>query len=59
MICGTFGKENLSDFLEEVPLLDRNKIVFQNGTGSHNTRIVTNYLNEFPECWTGRYGPIL
>jgi len=53
-------RENLPDFLEEVPLLERNKIVFQqDGAGPHNARIVTNYLNEqFPRRWMGRYGPI-
>ena len=50
----------LPDFLEDVPLLEKNKIVFQqDGAGAHNARIVTNYLNEhFPERWMGRYGPI-
>ncbi|KYN00147.1 hypothetical protein ALC62_09081 [Cyphomyrmex costatus] len=45
-------RENLPKFLEEVPLLYRNKIVFQqDGAGLHNARIVTNYLNEqFPRC---------
>ncbi|EFN66426.1 hypothetical protein EAG_01870, partial [Camponotus floridanus] len=53
-------KNDLPDFLEEVPLLDRNKIIFQqDGAGPHNARIVTNYLNnEFPGRWIGRYGPI-
>jgi len=53
-------RENLPDFLEEVPLLERNKIVFQqDGAGPHNARIVTTYLNEqFPRRWMGRYGPI-
>lgn len=53
-------RENLPDFLEEVPLLERNKIVFQqDGAGPHNARVVTNYLNEqFPGRWMGRYGPI-
>lgn len=53
-------RDNLPDFLEEVPLLERNKIVFQqDGAGPHNARIVTNYLNEhFPGRWMGRYGPI-
>jgi len=55
-----FLAENLPDFLEEVPLLDRNRIIFQqDGTGPHNARIVTNYLNQqFPGYWMGRYGPI-
>lgn len=53
-------RENLPDFLEEMPLLERNKIVFQqDGAGPHNARIVTDYLNEqFPGRWMGRYGPI-
>ncbi|KAL6421253.1 hypothetical protein ACFW04_013668 [Cataglyphis niger] len=52
--------ENLSDFLEDVPLFERNEIVFQqDGAGPHIARIVTNYLNEhFPRCWMGRCGPI-
>jgi hypothetical protein len=52
--------DNLPNFLEDVPLLERNKIVFQqDSAGPHNARIVTNYLNEnFPEQWMGRYGPI-
>jgi len=55
-----FLAENLPDFLEEIPLLDRNRIVFQqDGAGPHNARIVTNYLNQqFPGRWMGRYGPI-
>lgn len=55
-----FLTENLSDFLENVPLFERNKIIFQqDGAGPHNARIVTNYLNEhFPGRWMGRYGPI-
>jgi len=52
-----FLAENLSDFLEEIPLLDRNLIIFQqDGVGPHNARIVTNYLNQqFPGRWMGRY----
>ncbi|KAL6418950.1 hypothetical protein ACFW04_014161 [Cataglyphis niger] len=48
------------NFLEEVPLIERNKIAFQqDDAGPHNARIVTNYLNEqFPGRWMGRYGPI-
>lgn len=55
-----FLSENIPDFLEEVPLAERNKIIFQqDGAGPHNARIVTNYLNEqFPGRWMGRYGPI-
>jgi hypothetical protein len=55
-----FLRENLPDFLEEVPLFERNKMFFQqDGAGPHNARIVTNYLNEqFPGRWMGRYGPI-
>lgn len=55
-----FLRENLPEFLEEVPLSERNHIVFQqDGAGPHNARIVTAYLNEqFPERWMGRYGPI-
>ncbi|EZA56082.1 hypothetical protein X777_03192 [Ooceraea biroi] len=55
-----FLMENLPDFLEEVPLINRNKIVFQqDGAGPHNARIVTNFLNQqFPGRWMGRYGPI-
>ena len=41
-----FLTENLPNFLEDVPLLDRNKIIFQqNGAGPHNARIVTDFLN--------------
>lgn len=55
-----FLAENLPHFLEEIPLLNRNKILFQqDGAGPHNARIVTNFLNhQFPERWMGRYGPI-
>jgi len=55
-----FLQENLPDFLEEVPLFERNKMFFQqDGAGPHNARIVTTYLNEqFPGRWMGRYGPI-
>ncbi|KAL6419711.1 hypothetical protein ACFW04_013675 [Cataglyphis niger] len=53
-------KNNLLDSLEEVPLIERNKIIFQqDDAGPHNARIVTNYLNEqFPGRWMGRYDPI-
>jgi len=53
-------KNNLPDFLEEVPLLEENKIILQqDDAGPHNARIVTNFLNnEFPGRWMGRYGPI-
>ncbi|XP_018368776.1 PREDICTED: uncharacterized protein LOC108764871 [Trachymyrmex cornetzi] len=52
--------KNLPDFLEDVPLLDRNKIIFQqDGAGPHKARIVTDFLNQqFPARWMGRYGPI-
>ncbi|KAL6416442.1 hypothetical protein ACFW04_013467 [Cataglyphis niger] len=55
-----FLTENLPDFLEDVPLFEKNEIVFQqDGAGPHNARIVTNYLNEhFSGRWMGRYGPI-
>ena len=55
-----FLSENLPEFLEDVPLADRNKIIFQqDGAGPHNARVVTNFLNEqFPDRWMGRYGPI-
>jgi len=55
-----FLAENLPEFLEEIPLFDRNRIIFQqDGAGPHNARIVTNYLNQqFPGRWMGRYGPI-
>jgi len=55
-----FLATNIPDFLEEVPLADRNKIIFQqDGAGPHNARAVTNYLNgQFPDRWMGRYGPI-
>jgi len=46
-----FLETNIPDFLEEVPLADRNKIIFQqDGAGPHNARAVTNYLNgQFPD----------
>jgi hypothetical protein len=52
--------ENIPDFLEEIPLAERNRIIFQqDGAGPHNARVVTDYLNEqFPGRWMGRYGPI-
>ena len=55
-----FLADNLPDFLEEIPLINRNKIIFQqDGAGFHNARIVTNFLNEqFSESWMGRYDPI-
>lgn len=55
-----FLAENLPHFLEDVPLLNRNRIIFQqDGAGPHNARIVTNFLNQqFPGRWMGRYGPI-
>ena len=45
-----FLRDNLPDFLEEIPLFERSKIVFQqDGAGPHNARIVTDYLNQqFP-----------
>ncbi|KAL6416439.1 hypothetical protein ACFW04_013468 [Cataglyphis niger] len=51
-----FLTENLPDFLEDVPLFEKNEIVFQqDGAGPHNARIVTNYLNEhFPGRWMVR-----
>lgn len=44
-----FFRDNLSDFLEDMPILERNTIVFQqhgsttgfSTTGSNNARIVT------------------
>jgi len=53
-----FLTENLPDFLEDVPFLDRNKIIFQqDGAGSHNARIVMDFLNQqFPARWMSRYG---
>jgi len=55
-----FLQKNLPEFLEEIPLIERNKIIFHHdGAGPHNARIVINYLNEhFPQRWIGRYGPI-
>ncbi|KAG5318827.1 GRM protein, partial [Pseudoatta argentina] len=38
---------DLPDFLEEIPLFERSKIVFQqNSAAPHNARIVTDYLNQ-------------
>jgi len=55
-----FLSTNIPDILEEVPLADRNKIIFQqDGAGPHNARVVTNYLNgQFSDRWMSRYGPI-
>lgn len=55
-----FLADNMPEFLEEIPLADRGRIVFQqDGAGPHNARVVTNYLNQqFPGRWMGRYGPI-
>ncbi|KYN09502.1 hypothetical protein ALC57_18370 [Trachymyrmex cornetzi] len=55
-----FLAENLPNFLEEVPLAERNRIIFQqDGAGPHNARIVTDYLNEqFSGRWMGRYSLI-
>lgn len=52
--------DNLPEFLEDIPLAERQNIVFQqDGAGPHNARIVTDYLNQrFPGRWMGRYGPI-
>jgi len=45
-----FLAKNLPDFLEEISLFDRNRIIFQqDGARPHNARIVKNYLNQqFP-----------
>jgi hypothetical protein len=55
-----FLQNTMPEFLEEIPLFERNNIIFQqDGAGPHNARIVTNYLNQqFPGRWMGRYGPI-
>ena len=52
-----FLTENFPDFLKEVPLAERNRIIFQqNSVELHNARVVINYLNEqFPGRWMGRY----
>jgi len=55
-----FLENNIPDFLEDFPLMERHNLIFQqDGTGSHNARIVSTYLNrQFPGRWMGRYGPI-
>ncbi|EFN68937.1 hypothetical protein EAG_02675, partial [Camponotus floridanus] len=55
-----FLRDNLPEFLKEIPLLDRNKLVSQqDGAGPHNARVVTHYLNEqFAGRWIGRYSLI-
>jgi len=55
-----FLAENPPNFLEEVSLLNRNKIIFQqDGASPYNARIVTNFLNQqFPGHWLGRYDSI-
>ena len=40
-----FLRDNLPEFLEEIPLFERSKIVFQqDGAGPHNARIVMDYF---------------
>jgi len=42
-----FLSTNIPDFLEEVPLADRNKIIFQQDDDEpHNARVVTDYLTD-------------
>jgi len=41
-----FLRDHLSEFLEEVSLMERDKVVFQHSAGSHNARIVMDYLNQ-------------
>lgn len=55
-----FLEDNFPEFLEDIPLADRGRIIFQqDGAGPHNARVVTDYLNrQFPGRWMGRYGPI-
>ena len=52
IICAIFDRK--SDFLEDVLLLDRNKIIFQDGASPHNARM--DFLNQqFPARWIIRY----
>jgi len=42
-----FLAENIPDFLEKIPLAERNKIIFQqDGARLHNARVVTDCLNK-------------
>lgn len=50
----------MPEFLKEITLSERNKIIFQQDSASpHSARVVTDYLNQqFPGRWIGRYSPI-
>lgn len=52
-------QHNLPEFLEDVPLVQRNSIWYQqDGAGPHNARLVTNFLrDQFGERWIGTNGP--
>jgi len=55
-----FLQNTMPEFLDEIPLIERNNIIFQqDGARPYNARVVTNYLDQmFPERWMGRYDPI-
>jgi len=50
----------LPEFLEEIPLLQRRNMFFQqDGAPPHAYRELTNFLNEcFPGRWIAQHGPI-
>jgi hypothetical protein len=52
--------QQLPDLLEEIPLLQRRVMFFQqDGAPPHAYRAVTNFLNErFPGRWIAQYGPV-
>lgn len=55
-----FLRENLPEFVEDVPLDRRGQLIFQqDGAPPHNKRCVTNFLDRtFPDRWMGRFGPL-
>lgn len=55
-----FLQNSLPELMEDVPLAERPRIWFQqDGAPPHNSRIVTNYLNNtFEERWMGTTGPV-
>lgn len=52
--------EQMSEYLEDIPLLNRLQVYFQqDGAPAHNAGVVKTYLDtEFPQRWMGTHGPI-
>lgn len=55
-----FLDHNLIEFVENIPIGDRNDTYFQqDGCPARSARVVTDWLNEkFPGKWLGLHGPI-